>query len=478
MLVNPSTFTDVQISVKGKIQEYIEILNQQLKMVNDSYIISEIKEVWDNDFKDIQEYYDWETVLNEINGLVESIEIVVVNNSRKSEKLEYEKFAREGRKVIVVGGFSLSRGLTLEGLITSYYLRYSKMYDSMLQMGRWFGYRMGYEDLCKLYLSKESHEDFEIISSAVEELSIKFEEMQALNATPMDFGLQVRTDAQNKRLIITAKNKMGAAQKVKRSFSYSGRLVQNYCFDRNKISQNLKSVDEFHGKITKEYSTKKLNDSEYYGFRNVEGSLIYDLLNSYHISELNDTITKDTLVKYFKKRLKYELKSWHIVFDANKNQNSKNGFHNSAGIKIGRVGRQVTAKHINHKKTLFLYKPASRAICSPNITQQVFTQAEREDKRNHSFSKKMLGQILANKFRQPVLVIAFCNPTFNSKEGYKSENEFKPIKEEIESLPTIASINFLFPFSDLKEELVEVYENADITDLYGNDSFYVEEGDD
>ena len=76
------------------------------------------------------------------------------------------------------------------------------------------------------------------------------------------------------------------------------------------------------------------------------------------------------------------------------------------------------------------------------------------------------------------MVIAFCNPTFNSKEGYKSENEFKPIKEEIESLPTIASINFLFPFSDLKEELVEVYENADITDLYGNDSFYVEEGDD
>ena len=96
------------------------------------------------------------------------------------------------------------------------------MYDSMLQMGRWFGYRIGYEDLCKLYLSQESHEDFKIISNAVEELSVKFEEMQALNATPMEFGLQVRTDATDKRLIITAKNKMGAAQKVMRSYSYSG----------------------------------------------------------------------------------------------------------------------------------------------------------------------------------------------------------------------------------------------------------------
>ena len=101
----------------------------------------------------------------------------------------------------------------------------------MLQMGRWFGYRIDYEDICRLYLSKDSHEDFEVISNALEELSVKFEEMQAINATPMDFGLQVRADAQNKRLAITANNKMGAAQKALRSYSYSGRLVQNYCFD-------------------------------------------------------------------------------------------------------------------------------------------------------------------------------------------------------------------------------------------------------
>ena len=92
----------------------------------------------------------------------------------------------------------------------------------------------------------------------------------------------------------------------------------------------------------------------------------------------------------------------------------------------------------------------------------------------------MLGQILANKFSQPVLVIAFCNPTFNfnSKEEFSSEDECESMKKEIESLPTIASLNFLFPYSKLQEELIEVYENADITDIYGNDSFYEEEGDD
>ena len=477
MLVNPSTFTNVQISVKSKIQDYIGILNQQLSIFQDSFLISDIKDIWDNDFNDLHTSHDWDSVLNNIKELIQDIEVVVVNNSKKSEKLDYEKYEKKKKKVIVVGGFSLSRGLTLEGLIISYYLRYSKMYDSMLQMGRWFGYRIDYEDICRLYLSKDSHEDFEVISNALEELSVKFEEMQAINATPMDFGLQVRADAQNKRLAITANNKMGAAQKALRSYSYSGRLVQNYCFDRNKISDNLKAVDDLHGQLLVKYPSKRFYEGKDYVFRNINGSLVFDLLNDYQISELNDTITKDTLLKYFKTRLQYELKNWHVIFDSN--INSRNGIHNSSGVEISRVGRQVTTKTgndpINLKKTIFLSKPTNRAICSPNITEKVFSDSERNFKINPSLSKKMFGQVLANKYKTPVLVIAFCKPTFNSKE-----NEIDPvsIQKEIESISTIASINFLFPFSEIPEKLVEVYENAEITDFYGNNSSYVEDGDD
>ena len=90
--------------------------------------------------------------------------------------------------------------------------------------------------------------------------------MQAINATPMDFGLQVRADAQNKRLAITANNKMGAAQKALRSYSYSGRLVQNYCFDRNKISDNLKAVDDFHGQLLVKCSSKRFYEGKDYVF--------------------------------------------------------------------------------------------------------------------------------------------------------------------------------------------------------------------
>ena len=87
------------------------------------------------------------------------------------------------------------------------------------------------------------------------------------------------------------------------------------------------------------------------------------------------------------------------------------------------MGRQVRTEFINYKKTIFLSKPSSRAICSPNITDKVFTKSEKDSiEENPSFGKKMLGQRLVNKFKKPVLVLAFCNPTFNSKE-YKNQEE-------------------------------------------------------
>ena len=65
-----------------------------------------------------------------------------------------------GLSVIAIGGDKLARGLTLEGLSVSYYLRASKMYDTLMQMGRWFGYRPGYVDLCRLFTSRELNEWF------------------------------------------------------------------------------------------------------------------------------------------------------------------------------------------------------------------------------------------------------------------------------------------------------------------------------
>ena len=66
--------------------------------------------------------------------------------------------------------------------------------------------------------------------------------MQSKNRTPLEFALRVRADAYDKKLKITSRNKMGSGEKRLRSFSYSGKLVQNYAFDRESISHNWTSL--------------------------------------------------------------------------------------------------------------------------------------------------------------------------------------------------------------------------------------------
>ena len=113
---------------------------------------------------------------------------------------------------IAVGGFSLSRGLTLEGLMVSYFLRNSMMYDTLMQMGRWFGYRPDYQDLCRIWMPEEAQGWYEHVAESIEELRSELRSMEAANATPEDFGLKVRGHPDT--LIVTARNKMGTGARI------------------------------------------------------------------------------------------------------------------------------------------------------------------------------------------------------------------------------------------------------------------------
>ena len=113
----------------------------------------------------------WDNVKNELYNAVIKIKVKAINGDSK-EELNYSN--GHPVSVIVVGGDKLSRGLTLEGLSVSYFLRASKMYDTLMQMGRWFGYRPGYVDLCRLYLSEEVNEWYRHIAIATKENSDEF----------------------------------------------------------------------------------------------------------------------------------------------------------------------------------------------------------------------------------------------------------------------------------------------------------------
>ena len=158
-------------------------------------------------------------------------------NSRSASALDYLEHERTGLNVIAVGGLSLSRGLTLEGLIVSYFLRNSMMYDTLLQMGRWFGYRTGYEDLCRVWMPEEAQGWYTHITDSIEELRDELARMQSVNATPTDFGLRVRSHPDT--LIVTARNKMGSGQALRVMIGLGNSFVETAILRRDPRSLQL-----------------------------------------------------------------------------------------------------------------------------------------------------------------------------------------------------------------------------------------------
>jgi len=162
----------------------------------------------------------------------------------KVDALDYAEHP-DGLSVIAIGGDKLSRGLTLEGLSVSYFVRTSRMYDTLMQMGRWFGYRPGYADLCRLWTSPDLVAWYRHIAVATSELREEFDLMFATGQTPDQFGNRVR--AHPNGMLITAANKMRAVQKVRAGFS--GTISETVSFDLAGADGNFRAFSEFVGSL-------------------------------------------------------------------------------------------------------------------------------------------------------------------------------------------------------------------------------------
>jgi hypothetical protein len=169
----------------------------------------------------------WTSVSEQIPRVLDEVR-VVVDNGYSDDRLDYGRTDPSGspivETVIAVGGGTLSRGLTLEGLVVSYFLRSSNTYDTLLQMGRWFGYRPGYEDLPRVWMTEDLRDDFQFLALVEEEIRVDMRRLESRGVTPREFGVRVR--AHPGRLAITAATKMRHADLVR--VSYAGQRHQTF----------------------------------------------------------------------------------------------------------------------------------------------------------------------------------------------------------------------------------------------------------
>lgn len=233
MMVNVSRFVNVQRQVKEIISHYLGILARSVrynhslptaKALKDERM-SELKKVYDEEFSASDQ--QWPYIQKVLCKAVDAVKVYLVN-SRSDEALDYKSSEDNGEALtaLAIGGLSLSRGLTLEGLMVSYMYRNTRMYDTLMQMARWFGYRAGYDDLCRVYLSEESQGWYEHIADATEELRHRVKQMQRDGLNPKQFGLYVR--AHPDALTVTALNKMRYAETRPLLINLSGTLTETH----------------------------------------------------------------------------------------------------------------------------------------------------------------------------------------------------------------------------------------------------------
>lgn len=287
MLVHVVRYTNVQERVAVQVEVALKEIVQRLEHGDGGRhpsVIEEFKGLWVRDFeptseqcrKILQEVLtlpEWSEIEENLLSVASSIRVKIINGSA-GDVLDYEVNREAGMNLIAIGGDKLSRGLTLEGLTTSYFLRASRMYDTLMQMGRWFGYRDHYADLCRLYTSAELVEWLTHIAAASEELRREFEHMVNVGGTPRDYGLKIRS---HPALLVTSAVKMRSGTRLKLSFA--GTISETIIFRRDPkwLRFNMRTMDTWLDSLGKPTDSKQGS----YNWRNIDSARILDFLSAY-----------------------------------------------------------------------------------------------------------------------------------------------------------------------------------------------------
>lgn len=319
MLVNVSRFTNVQNQTADAIDGYVRSLQRDVRnfsrLDGDDALrngsVADLYDTWFGHFQNTE--FSWDQVRLQLNDAIQPVTVRSVNQSSSASSLDYRSHLPHGLRVIAVGGDSLSRGLTLEGLSTSYFFRNSQAYDTLMQMGRWFGYRDGYADVCRLWLTEEAVHWYTHIWSASEELRSEFKRMRALALTPKDFGLRVRSHPD--ALMVTARNKMRTAQTIVREVSLSGNGIETarlLVADRQ-LDANAELAARFLERLKDEGVQSEVSEWGSLLWRSVPKNLIADLLASYVTHPRNYDFQTDALAKFLRESTIDALDAWDVA---------------------------------------------------------------------------------------------------------------------------------------------------------------------
>ncbi len=458
MLVNASRFIAVQRQIRNEIQSFVEQIRSNIRVngakreelaMRDPEIAS-LRRVFDDQYANTCEK-KWQDVQAELHESVSAINIVEVN-SQSAGSLDYVEHASNGLNVIAIGGLSLSRGLTLEGLIVSYFLRRSMMYDTLFQMGRWFGYRDGYEDLCRVWMPEEAQGWYDHVTESIEELRDELARMQSANATPKDFGLKVRSHPDT--LMVTARNKMGAGQDHKVLIGLANQFVETAILrrDEGSLSNNLRAVDrlvnDMESRGMAPRNGVKVNGGRL--VRDIPVAVVDAFLRLFRNHPVSLVTEIEPVRRYIAVRAENELSNWDVLFAGVKRQTENSLIDERLGFPLV-CQRRAPGKRSDAGMLMVTNKQrvSSRGIARVGLEENEALAAELKYEQSESRSGKHANypDYIYNRARKkPLLIIHLL--AIGGKE------------EDLSHTNSVVAWSISFPGTKLSEEKVEYIVNT------------------
>lgn len=450
MMINISRFIAVQNQITKVVDGYVREAKRE---IHNYYMLGEaalqfdifklMKKVYekyysafsdDPEFDDLK-HFTWEEIQKNLYPSIARIEVRTINGGNAPKNLDYEKYEKEpddiGLRLIAIGGMSLSRGLTLEGLSISYFYRNSSMYDTLMQMGRWFGYRGKYRDLCKIWMPNESMAWYSYISMATDKLRAEVRRMQNDDMTPTQFGLAVRSDITG--LLVTARNKMRDAKDYETVVNFSGEVVETrYVHSSIDIlRRNYEETDAFLQEIKQTYSLHK-NDPELAlkanQFLNVKKEAIMDFLSIFSAHTLNIDFSITELLGMFREDTQNVFDNWDILVAGGLSTTPEIQF---GGLSIPPVRRGFAYR--KDTKSLQMSGKNSRLgskdLAKGGLTKKIVEMMEAGQEEGKAFSEDFYFN--TGMKRNPLMVIYPVKLSYEPKEETVDETK-KRIAESID----------------------------------------------
>jgi hypothetical protein len=489
MMINVSRFNDMQEKVHGHVYDYLESLKSAIAVsalarqpFDDEHLV-DLRDTFNEEYYDLpldetrreeepSIHISFEDLLPVLKNSSASIGVQTVN--MRGGALDYEKQKDSGFHVIAIGGLALSRGLTLEGLVTTYLLRNVGASDTLMQMARWFGYRPGYEKLCRMFMPEGAIDHYREIDIAIEELRAEVNYMDQSNQSPYEFGLKVRQSPTGIR--ITAANKMRSATELQLAPDFSGRYVQGHAIfnsDR-KNREHIALISDFLA--NQGPPTEKTDKGQPY-WKGVDGADIVDLLGEFRFPEKVYSMVhlngrKSLLGEYIRDRASSELSAWDVTVTARRNPAA--GFAPVPDLVDGYVFHPSERSKMTVESGMLRFSGASNKVGDQDAPQLGLTPDEIERANSEHVSYRGDKTNRYSKVRTRPLLIIFVvginasgktenGDSINVKDyalslGLCLPTTRKPIREQTYQVNPVFRASMQSPYDDEDEEADDVVE--------------------